>query len=119
MPPDLEQMHRALESVVDPCSHAAGTPLSLREMGLLGSVEVTAGVVRVSFCVTGPGCTFLGILGAEIVRAVEAVPGVREVQVALDTGRTWHEGLMSADGRERLAAGRRPVDLVLQPAGLR
>jgi len=121
-PPDggaiaLADVHAALERVLDPCSLVAGTPLSLREMGLLRGVEVRGdGVVAVRFGVTGPGCTFLAALGQGVLDAVGAVPGVRRVEVALDAEGHWHEGLMSPDGRRRLAAARGPVDVALAPA---
>lgn len=110
------EVQAALESVVDPCSLAAGTPLSLRQMGLLRSVQEDDGVVTVRFGVTGPGCTFLAVLGQGVLDAVGRVPGVRAVLVQLDTELTWHPELMTEDARRQLATSRRPVTLALQPA---
>lgn len=111
------ELAAALDAVADPCSLAAGTPLSLAEMGLLREVlESPDGDVLVRFSVTGPGCTFFGAMGAALSAAASAVPGVRSVRVELDPDLTWHEGLLQPAAAERLAAARRPVDLGLRPA---
>lgn len=111
----LAAVDAALEDVVDPCSVAAGTPLSLRAMGLLREVRERDGRVTVRFGVTGPGCTFLGTLARGVERAVAAVPGVRDVAVELDTELTWHPGLLAADARAALAGARGPAALSLVP----
>ncbi|HXV93730.1 MAG TPA: iron-sulfur cluster assembly protein, partial [Pseudonocardia sp.] len=59
---DPAAVEAALGTVCDPCSAAAGAPLSLREMGLVRECAVEDGTVRVSLAVTGPGCTFTGLL---------------------------------------------------------
>lgn len=110
------ELAAALDAVVDPCSVAAGTPLSLAEMGLLREVREHDGDVLIRFSVTGPGCTYFGAMGAALHAAAAAVPGVRSVHVELDAGLTWHPGLLAPQAAQRLAGVRRPADLGLTPA---
>lgn len=97
----------ALDGVVDPCSVAAGAPLSLADMGLVRSVVVDGGAVRVALAVTGPGCTFLGLLLGAARSAVEAVPGVREASVEIDTAAVWDPSWLSPSAAAALDDRRR------------
>ena len=97
----------ALDAVVDPCSVAAGAPLSLADMGLLRGVEVDGDAVRVAIAVTGPGCTFLGLLLGAARDAVAAVPGVREVDVRLDTTAVWDPSWLAPSAASALDSRRR------------
>lgn len=104
---DEAAVRAALDAVVDPCSVAAGAPLSLAEMGLLRGVEVDGGAVRVSIAVTGPGCMFLGLLLSSARDAVAAVPGVRSVDVALDTAAVWDPSWLAPSAASALDSRRR------------
>lgn len=87
--PDPVAVRAALDRVHDPCSVAAGAALGLGEMGLVRSCEVDDDTVRVTIGVTGPGCTFVGLLLDRAAEAVRAVPGVRAVDVQLDPAFVW------------------------------
>ena len=58
---------------------------SLAEMGLLDEVEIAGSRVRVSFHLTSPLCPsrFAIMIGREIRKRVEAVPGVSFCEVVL------------------------------------
>lgn len=107
---DDAEVAAALERVVDPCSQAQGTPLSLPAMGLVrgwsGSPE---GVLTVDLCVTAPGCTFLGVFADATATELASLPGVAEVVVRLDAGVLWSERLLRADAADVLLAGRDAV----------
>ena len=115
----IQRLDRALARVVDPCSCAAGAPLSLADMGLVlarwiapdGSVEVDLGV-------TGPGCTFVGLLVEAVEREVHAEFGsLTAVRVHVDPSFVWTEAAMSGDARQALTKRRNAtvVGLGLRP----
>jgi metal-sulfur cluster biosynthetic enzyme len=92
-------------SIYDPCSVAAATPVSLYDMGLLDSWSLSgAGVLSVRLCVTFAACT----MAPHFIRAAEeslgSLPGVREVQVEVDTSVVWTTERMSEHGRALLAS---------------
>ncbi len=93
---DDEAIRVALAGVHDPCSVAAGRPLSLVDMGLLIGWQFDAGVLAVTFAVTFAGCT----MAPHFLRAAEAelgrLPGVREVRATVDTCFAWTPDLMPA-----------------------
>jgi metal-sulfur cluster biosynthetic enzyme len=95
---------------------AAGTPLSIVDMGLVTTVEDEGdGHVRVGIRTTSPMCD----LAAPILEAAEetvlSVPGVTQASVTLDTSKGWWtEAEMSDAGREALEAGRQRRRLTLQ-----
>ena len=86
----------ALSGVHDPCSVAAGRPLSLVDMGLLRSWCLEDGTLFVTFAVTFAGCTmaphFLRAAEAELAR----LSGVAQVRASVDTDFTWTPDLMPA-----------------------
>ncbi len=100
----------ALEDVVDPCSMAQGTPLSLPAMGLVrGWALSDAGGLVLDVAVTAPGCGYLGVFADAAARALAPLPGVREVVVRLDAALVWDETLLRADAAATLAEGRARV----------
>lgn len=101
--PDPAAVVAALDRVPDPCSVASGAPLGLGAMGLVRSCEVDGDAVRVAIGVTGPGCTFAGLLLQHAAEAVRAVPGVRTVDVRLDTDFVWDPAALSGAARQSLA----------------
>jgi ATP-binding protein involved in chromosome partitioning len=82
----------ALGGVEDPELH-----LPLTEAGMVGDVDVDrSGTVRVAVRLTTPSCPLKETLVRDVTAAVEAVPGVRRVEVSLTT--------MSEGERMQLAA---------------
>jgi metal-sulfur cluster biosynthetic enzyme len=109
---DEPAVRRALEDVVDPCSVAAGTPLSLVAMGLVHSITMDDGAVSIELLLTGPGCLYGGLFADAVRREVTALPGVRSVDVRLVTDDVWEPARMSEDARLALARTRsRTVEL--------
>ena len=99
-----------LNGIVDPCSRAAGTPAGLVDMGLVRRVSVTAIAgeydVRVTLCVTEPGCVMGGCFAREAEIRLAELPGIRSVSIELDGAADWTPTDMSASYRVRLAAVR-------------
>ena len=113
----LAAVDAALARVCDPCSVAAGSPLSLPDMGLVRRREVAAdGSVRVVLGVTGPGCTFVGTLVTAAEREVRAAVGDSvPVRIDIDPAFLWTEADLADGPRTALAARRREAERDLRP----
>ncbi len=86
-----EQVREALKGVKDP---EIGRPID--EIGMLRSVEVDGGVVRVHVLITIEGCPLKDRITGDVTAALEPLEGVERVDVELTP--------MSGDERERLVA---------------
>ncbi|HSY16654.1 MAG TPA: iron-sulfur cluster assembly protein, partial [Jatrophihabitantaceae bacterium] len=103
-----EDIRTALETVMDPCAESAGVPLSIVDMGLLSSVDVSgAGDVKVMLKLTTPGC-ILGVMKFthEIQDRVLPMPGVRSVDVDFLDVYDWTEAEIAPEGRRKLELSR-------------
>lgn len=78
-----------LETVMDPCSVAAGRPVSIVAMGLLVGLEVTGSMARVSLRTTFPGCTMAPKFAEAAEEQLRTLPSIEEVQVTIDPTFTW------------------------------
>ncbi len=101
-----ERARAVAGGVIDPCSAASGCPLTLAEMGLLGTVEVVEDHVRVSLRLTSPGCHFAPLFAQEVENRLLELPGIRSVAIAVEADLTWSEASILPEGRERLARSR-------------
>src|SRR5262249_496719 len=90
---DEARVWTTVNSIVDPCSRAAGAPVGIAEMGLVRQLEVhhspEGASIRVVIGVTEPGC----LMGAAFVndagKLLRALPGVAEVHVSMDQAFDW------------------------------
>lgn len=98
---DEKQVRERLDEVVDPCSAANGTDLSLVEMGLVADVEVESAHVTVSLRLTSPFCTQIPYFTDEIEERVGELDGVSSVTLETDQGMEWHQGMMADSARAR------------------
>lgn len=101
---DLErEIATALSAVDDPCSVAAGAPLSLLDMGLVRGWELSPdGDLEVRLDVTTPVCMMAGHFVADAQARLEAIPGLGRVTVRVDPSGDWSPERISPSGRERL-----------------
>jgi metal-sulfur cluster biosynthetic enzyme len=87
------EVRATINTIVDPCSRAAGLPAGLIDMGLVRSLEVRTepdGVhVRVVVGVTEYGCMLGPAFATEISRLVRHVRGVASAEVTLDDQFDW------------------------------
>ena len=93
---DDATVRTALAGVHDPCSVAAGRPLSLVDMGLLLSWRIEAGTLHATFAVTFAGCTMAPHFLAAAEVELRKLPGVEHVIATVDTGFAWTPDLMPA-----------------------
>jgi metal-sulfur cluster biosynthetic enzyme len=98
----LAQIHERLDEIKDPCSVAAGTPMGLSEMGIIGSVDMSPdGDVAIQLRLTSPFCHMIAFLTREAKARVGALPGVRDVSVTTDAGLDWTPDLITGIARVR------------------
>lgn len=90
-----------LDEIVDPCSEARGTDISIVEMGLLKRIEVDDGSVHVELRITSPSCMMVGYFIEQANERVGDLPGVEEVTLSTDAGLSWRDEMMSEDAKER------------------
>ncbi len=91
----------ALRKVYDP-----ETCLSVVDLGLIYGVTIREpGNVDVSMTFTTPACPAGGVMLDGVERAVRALPGVAEVDVAVTFEPRWTPERISAEGRQQLGWG--------------
>lgn len=99
--PSALVVRERLDEIVDPCSEARGTDISIVEMGLLKSIEVTDGHVHIDLRITSPSCMMVGYFIEQTEERVGSLPGVDEVTLSTDAGMDWREEMMADDALER------------------
>lgn len=102
---------RALNEIVDPCSVRTGAPAGLVDMGLVGDIDIRPTspgrcVVAVQIGVTEPGCFMIGPFAVEARERLRRLPDVDDVEVGFRTSTGWTEDDMTSEYRLRLAAVR-------------
>jgi len=99
-----------INTIVDPCSRAAGIPAGLVDMGLLRSLAVRAepdGVhVRAVVGVTEYGCLLGPAFATKIDQLVRGITGVVDVEVTLDDRFDWSPEDMDESYQQLLARRR-------------
>jgi metal-sulfur cluster biosynthetic enzyme len=99
--PTAETVRDRLDAIVDPCSAANGTDLSIVEMGLLKDVTVDGSDVTVSLRLTSPFCMQLPYFVENIEEEVGAIDDVGTVDVEADNGFEWHSDMMTESAQQR------------------
>ena len=90
-----DQIIAALRKVYDP-----EMPVNIYDLGLIYGIEVDPqGQVGIRMTLTAPNCPVAGTLPGEVVKAVQAVPGVAEVKLQLVFDPPWNKSMMSPDAR--------------------
>ena len=101
-PADLERITddiiAALKTVYDP-----EIPSDIYELGLIYRVDIADDrQVAIDMTLTAPGCPVAGEMPGWVANAVEAMPGVRDVQVAMTFDPPWGMEMMSDEARLEL-----------------
>lgn len=99
--PTEAAVHERLDRIVDPCSAANGSDLSIVEMGLLDAITIDGGHVTVDLRVTSPHCMMLGVFIDSVDREVGSLAGVEHVDVNFDAGMEWSADMITEEGRRK------------------
>lgn len=91
-----DQIRQALSKIHDPCSIAAGRPLSVIEMGLVRGWTLTDSTLSITFCVTFAGCTMAPHFVEAAARDLAVIPGIARVETIIDTDFVWTPEMMTA-----------------------
>jgi metal-sulfur cluster biosynthetic enzyme len=97
---DREAVMRALENCYDPCCEERR--ISVVDMGLIESVRISGGRVRIEMVLTTGWCPFASRLLEMVEDEVGALPGVDDVEVEVVWNPTWTPERMSEDARGKL-----------------
>ncbi|MEO0936925.1 MAG: SUF system Fe-S cluster assembly protein [Pseudomonadota bacterium] len=96
--PLYEQVVEACRTVYDP-----EIPVNIYELGLIYTIDINEqNEVNVVMTLTAPGCPVAGEMPGWIADAVEPIPGVKQVDVALVWEPPWGMDMMSDEARLEL-----------------
>lgn len=106
-PPGEEDVRAALNTIVDPCSRAAGAPAGLVDMGLIRRLEIRPAPpgrvdVHVVIGVTEYACLIGPSFAAEARKTLSSMAGIRELVIDLDGEFDWDPQDMSPAYQARL-----------------
>ena len=85
-----------LGRIHDPCSIAAGRPVSVLDMGLVRGWVLEQGTLTVTFCVTFAGCTMAPHFAQAAAADLAKLAGVERVETVIDTDFVWTPDKMKA-----------------------
>ncbi len=97
-PPDDEVVLEALKAVIDP-----EIGVNIVDLGLIYDLQIGGGgVVKIEMTLTTPGCPLHAAIHDAVHRALEPVPGVREVALDLVWAPPWTPEMITPEGRRAL-----------------
>ncbi|MEQ5787198.1 DUF59 domain-containing protein [Erythrobacter sp. NFXS35] len=91
-----EPIRAVLGKIHDPCSIAAGRPVSVLDMGLVRGWTLDGGTLTVTFCVTFAGCTMAPHFAQAAAQELALIEGVARVETVIDTDFVWTPDMMKA-----------------------
>ncbi|MBL0923793.1 MAG: DUF59 domain-containing protein [Sphingomonadaceae bacterium] len=91
-----EQIRDILACIYDPCSIAAGRPVSVLDMGLVRRWELHHRTLSITFCVTFAGCTMAPHFTEAAARDLTQIDGIDRVETHIDTDFAWTPELMTS-----------------------
>lgn len=97
--------HPLYDSVVEACRTVFDPeiPVNIYDLGLVYTVEINEqSDVRIVMTLTAPGCPVAGEMPGWVSDAVDAVPGVRTVEVQMTFDPPWGMNMMSDEARLEL-----------------
>ena len=93
-----ERVVEALRTVFDP-----EIPVNIYDLGLIYTIAIDdTDAVRVMMTLTAPGCPVAGEMPGWVADAVNALPGVRQVDVEMTFQPPWGMEMMSDEARLEL-----------------
>jgi metal-sulfur cluster biosynthetic enzyme len=99
---DVDAVWDVLRTIPDP-----EFAINIVDLGLIYNVEVNDGAIVVTMTLTTPACPSGGWIYEGAKRALERLPGAKEVNVAMVFDPPWTPDMLSATAREQLGWGAR------------
>lgn len=97
--------HPLYESVVEACRtvYDPEIPVNIFDLGLVYTIAIDdTNAVRINMTLTAPGCPVAGEMPGWVADAVNALPGVRQVDVEMTFQPPWGMEMMSDEARLEL-----------------
>ncbi|MCL4065483.1 SUF system Fe-S cluster assembly protein [Pseudomonas sp. GX19020] len=97
--------HPLYDAVADACRTVFDPeiPVNIFDLGLVYTIAIDdENAVRIVMTLTAPGCPVAGEMPGWVQEAVEATPGIREVQVEMTFDPPWGMEMMSDEARLEL-----------------
>ena len=97
--------HPLYDSVVDACRsvYDPEIPVNIYDLGLIYTIAIDeSDAVAVTMTLTAPGCPVAGEMPGWVADAVNSIPGVRQVDVAMTFEPQWGMDMMSDEARLEL-----------------
>ena len=97
--------HPLYDAVVEACRtvYDPEIPVNIFELGLVYTIGIDAeNAVKIAMTLTAPGCPVAGEMPGWVADAVNAVPGIKQVDVALTWEPAWGMDMMSDEARLEL-----------------
>lgn len=97
--------HPLYDSVVEACKtvYDPEIPVNIYDLGLIYTIEIKDdNATRIVMSLTAPGCPVAGEMPGWVADAVEAVPGVKQVDVEMTFQPPWGMDMMSDEARLEL-----------------
>ncbi|MEO8243949.1 MAG: SUF system Fe-S cluster assembly protein [bacterium] len=94
--------HPLYEPIVDACRTVFDPeiPVNIFDLGLVYTIEINdQSEVAIAMTLTAPGCPVAGEMPDWVAAAVESVPGVKQVNVAMTFDPPWGMEMMSDEAR--------------------
>jgi len=96
--PLYEDVVAACKSVYDP-----EIPVNIYDLGLIYTIDIAEdSAVNITMTLTAPGCPVAGEMPGWVADAVEPLPGVKHVDVAMTFEPQWGMEMMSDEARLEL-----------------
>lgn len=96
--PLYDQVVEACRTIFDP-----EIPVNIFDLGLIYVIKIDAeNVVEIQMTLTAPGCPVAGEMPGWVADAVEAIPGVKQVDVMMTFDPPWGMEMMSDEARLEL-----------------
>ncbi len=97
--------HPLYEGIVEACRtvYDPEIPVNIFDLGLVYTIAIDdEGAVEIVMTLTAPGCPVAGEMPGWVADAVNAVPGVRQVDVRMTFEPQWGMEMMSDEARLEL-----------------
>lgn len=97
--------HPLYDTVVDACRTVFDPeiPVNIFDLGLVYTIDINPeNEVNITMTLTAPGCPVAGEMPGWVADAVNALPGVKQVDVAMTFDPPWGMDMMSDEARLEL-----------------